>query len=231
MSRRYAIYFAPVESSTLWRIGSQWLGRDAGQGRALAAPPVPGYNAERLQALTRSPRLYGLHATLKPPFRLAAGESLEGLSDALAELAQARSAVALPALEVASLSGFLALRPTVASRALDSLAADCVTAFERFRRPSGARELDGRRGAGLSARQDALLVRFGYPYVLDEFRFHLTLTERLDAQDSATLKPWLEAHFAAALREPLAVEDLCLFVQERPDAPFLILRRFPLKIR
>ena len=121
--------------------------------------------------------------------------------------------------------------PTVARRALDSLAADCVTAFERFRRPSVARELDRRRGAGLSARQDALLVRFGYPYVLDEFRFHITLTERLDPQDSTALKPWLEAHFAAALREPLAVEDLCLFVQERPDAPFRILRRFPLKIR
>jgi hypothetical protein len=54
------------------------------------------------------------------------------------------------------------------------------------------------------------------------------LTERLDAHDSAALKPGLEAHFAAALREPLAVEDLCLFVQERPDAPFVILRRYPL---
>ena len=74
-------------------------------------------------------------------------------------------------------------------------------------------------------------MRFGYPYVLDEFRFHLTLTERLQPHDSAACKPWLEQHFAAALREPIVVADLCLFVQERPDAPFCILQRFPLKSR
>lgn len=231
MSRRYAIYLAPVESSALWRVGSRWLGRDAAQDRALAVPPVPGYDAERLHALTQSPRLYGFHATLKPPFRLAAGESPEGLGEALTGFAQARAAFVLPALEVASLSGFLALRPTVPSPALHGLAADCVTAFEKFRHPLSFVELARRRSAGLSARQDALLVRFGYPYLLDEFRFHLTLTERLEAPDRAALQPWLAAHFAAALREPVAVEDLCLFVQERPGVPFVILRRFPLKLR
>ncbi len=142
-----------------------------------------------------------------------------------------RAAFSLPGLQVGSLSGFLALLPIGRSEALHRLADDCVTAFDRFRRPAQADELARRRSAGLNERQDALLVQFGYPFVLDEFRFHLTLTDRLQPHDRAVLQPWLEQYFAAALREPILVSDLCLFVQERPDAPFSILQRFPLTVR
>jgi putative phosphonate metabolism protein len=231
MSHRYAIYFAPSEASLLWHTGCRWLGRDAARAVALAQPVVPGYGAEQVSALTRSPRLYGFHATLKPPFRLAKEESAARLGDALTAFARERDAFALPALEVASLSGFLALLPAGRSEALHALADDCVTGFDRFRRPAEASELARRRGAGLGERQEALLARFAYPYVLDEFRFHLTLTERLEAHDGTGLKPWLQQHFTAALREPIVVADLCLFVQERPEAPFCILQRFPLNIR
>lgn len=231
MSHRYAIYFAPSENSLLWDTGSRWLGRDAARAVPLAQPAVPGYLAEQVGALTRSPRLYGFHATLKAPFRLATEASATGLCDALAAFTEERDAFALPPLEVASLSGFLALVPTRRSAMLHALADDCVTAFDRFRRPAEASELARRRSAGLSERHEVLLARFGYPYVLDTFRFHLTLTERLDAQAGSGLKAWLQDHFGAALREPIMVADLCLFVQERPDAPFQILQRFPLNIR
>jgi putative phosphonate metabolism protein len=231
MSCRYAIYFAPSEASLLWRTGSQWLGRDAARDVPLAQPAVPGYSGEQVSALTQSPRLYGFHATLKPPFHLAGEWSAARICDVLAGFARERAAFVLPALEVAALSGFLALRPRGRSEALHGLADDCVTAFDRFRRPLEASELARRRSAGLSERQEALLARFGYPYVLDELRFHLTLTGRLEPHDSTGLKPWLQQHFAAALREPIVVADLCLFVQERPEAPFCILQRFPLEIR
>ena len=228
MSRRYAIYFAPSEASTLWTAGSQWLGRDAARAVKLAQPAVPDVDAERLSALTRAPARYGFHATLKAPFRLAEGASAAGLCDALQAFVRERRPFPLPPLQVASLSGFLALLPTSRSEALHGLADDCVTVFDRFRRPAQPEELARRRSAGLSERHDTLLVRFGYPYVLDEFRFHLTLTETLQARERAILKPWLEQYFAAALREPGIVSDLCLFVQERPDAPFCIFQRFPL---
>ena len=51
-----------------------------------------------------------------------------------------------------------------------------------FARPPGAAELERRRKAGLSAAQEKMLLRWGYPYVLDEFRFHLTLTGRLQPE-------------------------------------------------
>jgi putative phosphonate metabolism protein len=231
MSHRYAIYFAPSEASLLWRTGSRWLGRDAAQDIPLAQPGVPGHGAEQVSALTQSPRLYGFHATLKPPFRLAKEQSAAGLRDALATFTRERDAFALPALEVASLSGFLALLPAGRSEALHALADDCVTAFDRFRRPPEPSELARRRRAGLSQREEVLLARFGYPYVLDAFRFHMTLTERLEPHAGTGLKQWLQQHFIAALREPIVVADLCLFVQERPDAPFRILQRFHLNRR
>jgi putative phosphonate metabolism protein len=231
MSRRYAIYFAPSESSPLWGAGSRWLGRDAARDVPLEQPAVPGYRAGEVEALTRSARRYGFHATLKAPFQLAEQASEAQLFDALAAFAGERAALALPELHVSMLSGFLALLPAARNEALHGLADDCVTAFDRFRRPLRADESARRRGAWLNERQETLLGRFGYPYVLDEFRFHLTLTERLHAHDSAVLKPWLERYFAAALREPTIVADLCLFAQERADAAFVILRRFPLKIR
>jgi putative phosphonate metabolism protein len=231
MNCRYAIYLAPSEASLLWRTASQWLGRDAARNVALAQPEVPGYSAEQVAALTQTPRLYGFHATLKAPFHLDEVQSAVALCGALAQFAQERVAFALPELEVATLSGFLALLPKQRSAALHALADDCMAAFEPFRRPPEAGELARRRVAGLTARQDALLARFGYPYVLDQFRFHMTLTGPLEPSDGARLRQWLGQHFAAALNEPIHVGDLCLFVQDRPDAEFFILQRFPLKPR
>ena len=34
--------------------------------------------------------------------------------------------------------------------------------------------------SGLTDRQEALLTQWGYPYVMEEFRFHITLTGALD---------------------------------------------------
>jgi putative phosphonate metabolism protein len=229
MNARYAIYFAPSEASLLWRTASRWLGRDAARDAALEQPQVGGLSARQLAALTQSPRRYGFHATLKPPFHLDRGQSVAALCGALARFAQDRVAFALPELEVGSLSGFLALLPKARSEALHALADDCVTAFETFRRLPEASELVRRRAARLTARQDALLVRFGYPYVMDQFRFHMTLTGPLEEPDHARLKPWLQRHFTEALEEPIAVQDLCLFVQERPEADFSVFQRFPLK--
>jgi len=231
MNARYAIYFAPSRTSLLWRTASRWLGRDAAGNARLAQPEVPGYSAQTLVALTQSPRRYGFHATLKPPFRLGEGQSVAALCEALARFAGERVAFALPELEVAPLSGFLALLPKVRSEALHALADDCVTAFDAFRRPLEASELARRRGAGLTARQEALLARFGYPYVLDQFRFHMTLTGPVEGPESAHLQPWLQRHFAVSLREPIQVRDLCLFVQDRPDADFSVFQRSPLKPR
>ena len=226
MFPRYAVYFAPPPASRLWELGCRWLGRDAQSGRALEQPRPPGGLAERVRAITALPRRYGFHATLKPPFALRRGASVEALHAELTVFAAQRQGFALPTLEVAMLSGFLALRPAGASDELDALARECVVALDGLRAPASPAELARRRAAGLSERQEALLARYGYPYVLDEFRCHLTLTDRLRAEEAQPLREWLAEYFRPALAQPTPVHAVCLFAQERPGAAFRLVQRY-----
>ncbi|HTT39703.1 MAG TPA: DUF1045 domain-containing protein [Burkholderiales bacterium] len=228
MSRRYALYFAPPEHTDLWRLGCAWLGRDPATGRRLRPPAVDGFSAQRIRGLTASPRLYGLHATLKPPFRLRSGCTRDDLVEAAHALAARHAAFALPALEVGTLAGFLALRTSLPSDRLRRLADACAVELDHFRADPQEEELVRRRQAGLTPRQEELLLHLGYPYLLDQWRFHITLTESVAGVEAERLAAWLASYFRAAT-QPVRCEDICLFVQPAPRAEFQILRRFPLR--
>ena len=176
---RYAIYYLPPEGA-LSEFGAAWLGWSVDAGRAVPQPGVDG-----IEALTRTPRKYGFHATLKPPFRLAPGTTPDGLAQAAARLAAGLAPVTLAALVPGTLGHFLALVPAAPSAALDALAARCVADLDCFRAAPTQAELNRRRAAGLTAAQEANLQRWGYPHVMDGFRFHMTLTGRQDADGLA----------------------------------------------
>lgn len=226
---RYAVYFAPPSDHLFARFGAAWLGRDALGGKPVPRPPLPGWIDTRLDAITAEPRRYGFHATLKPPFALAQGRSEEDLLDAIDALARTRGPVPLDSLGIASLGGFVALTLRARSGAVDALAAACVAELDRFRAPSDAAELARRRAAELTVRQSELLRLWGYPYVMDEFRFHMTLTGRLEAAERDALMAALAPHAAPALSQRLSIEDLCVFVEPAAGAPFTLRARFPLR--
>lgn len=215
---RYAMYYAPERDDPLWKAGCAWLGRDPESGEA--APPHGGDD------LVGDAARYGFHATLKPPFSLAAGADEADLDAALARFAASRAADAMPELSVQALHGFLALRPENDAASLRRLAAACVEEFDAFRRPSSAAEIGMRRSKGLTPAQDAHLVRWGYPYVFGEYRFHMTLTKRLNDDARAHWLPMLEDRFEAALRLPRALSGVALFAEPAPGAPFKLLRRY-----
>jgi 2'-5' RNA ligase len=194
-------------------------------GAALAQPDIPGIDPARLFAITRSPRHYGFHGTLKAPFALAAGMSPAALDEAADAFARGRAPFEVR-LEVGSLDGFIALVPAASAPALDALAADCVEAFDRFRAPLAEAELARRRAAGLTPRQDRNLRRYGYPYVLDDFRFHMTLTERLQAPEHDRVLALLAERAAPICAGQLSIAALALFEQPSRDAPFVLRRRF-----
>ncbi len=219
---RLALYWAPDLDDPLHRAGSSWLGRDADTGAALVQPVVPGHD---LSAITADPRGYGLHATLKAPFRLLVGWA--EAFDAAAALAARLRPFDLPALAVRDLDGFLALRETAPCPALRALADACVEALDHCRAPPDEAELARRRRAELSSEQEAKLARWGYPHVFDAWRFHVTLTRRLSPWEKDAVLPAAEAHLREALRHPRRVSSICLFTQAAPGAPFLIAERLP----
>jgi len=220
---RLALYWAPECDDPLHALGSAWLGRDAETGTLLPQSALPGLD---IAELTADPRGYGLHATLKPPFRLAVPYA-EALA-AAERLASCLAPFDLPPLAVRDLHGFLALRETAPCPALHALADACVEALDFCRAPPHAAEVARRRKAGLSPAQEAMLERWGYPYVFGEWRFHVTLTRRLTAEERAVVLPAAKAHFSEALARPRCVASICLFAQEAPGEPFRIVRRLRL---
>lgn len=221
MTVRFALYYAPRPDDLLWASGCAWLGRDPEDGAEPAQPDLPG-----IAEITADARLYGFHATLKPPMALR-GDPGAFLREARA-LAAGIAPFDLPPLAVADLSGFLALRETVPSPALQALADLCVAGVDAHRAPPEAEELARRHRHGLSPARAAMLARWGYPDVFGTWRFHMTLTRRLSPEEASRVRPAAEAHFAAALAVPRRVTEISLFLQETPGSAFRLMERLPL---
>lgn len=220
---RAAIYFAPPPGSAAWQAGSRWLGRDAATNAPLPQPRIDGVEACTLAQLTAEPRRYGWHATLKPPFRLRQGLSLDALDSAVYALCREWRPVPLPALRVARLGHFLALRPEGDTAPVNALAAACVQRLHALAQPLNDAELARRRRAGLSPHQDELLRAWGYPWVLDEFRFHCSLTGDLRGTDEAQVQSIERAAQEAFDQLPAQpITSLAVSIEREPGADFVL---------
>jgi putative phosphonate metabolism protein len=226
---RYALYYAPRAEEPLAVAAAQWLGWNPDGGRGRPLPAASGRDPQRRSAIIAEPRRYGFHGTLKPPMALIDDVSEADFLAAVGRFAATQRAVTAAPLMLTALSDFLALVPTSRSSELQDLADRCIVEFDEFRRPADEEELAKRRKNGLTPRQDELLLRWGYPYVLEEWRFHLTLTGRLpdDAERTAVMNV-LRQRFASLVDRPLPVRDLCVFRQSASDRPFSVLARFRL---
>lgn len=225
---RFAVFAVPDQDSDWHRFGCSWLRRDIYTGEVLDPPPLPEdtLSAAEHEALTAAPRRYGFHATLKPPFTLAPHQGPQDLAAALYALERHWLPVRVPALSAQALGPILALRPSVLVPEVNSLAAACVQTLDPFRAPSSAAEIQRRLAGGLTPTQRTMLQRWGYPYVLSEFRFHLTLTAPL--RDPLQ---WQACRLAVApLLEPLSaqnltIERLTLVAQPDQDSDFRVVTR------
>jgi hypothetical protein len=253
---RYAIYAAPgaipagavppgaavpdPAGALLRERAESWLGRSSASpggsapenSAVKAVPPgVPaGWTRADVDAITVSARRYGFHATLKAPFRLAADRTPQELHAALGRFAARRTAVTVPQLSLACLgSGFFALVPGAEAPELDALAADIVTGFDSFRAPATDAEIARRDPDRLTPRQRELLHAWGYHYVLDEFRFHLTLTDPVPVPRRPETERVLRDWFAASIGSALTLDALALFTEAEPGAAFRLQAVYPLR--
>ncbi len=220
---RYAIYFADRADDPLMQLGNAWLGRDPFTGSDLSHPEVGGLAAARFHDLTADPRRYGFHGTLKAPFHLKTGRTEAELLEACEAFAREIAPYEIRALGVNRLGKFLALTPENEEPALRAFAALCVRRFEPFRAPLSETDLERRRKARLSPKLDAYMTDWGYPYIFDEFRFHMTLSNKLEDEDEASLvSAAAKSYFTEVTGVPRTCSHFALYTEAERGAPFQV---------
>jgi putative phosphonate metabolism protein len=225
---RYAIYFAAGADKALSRFGADMLGYDAYTGDEVSFPREALQVAPDWRDITADPRKYGFHGTLKAPMALASDETEAELAEACATFASRARPIPVIRPVVDSISGFIAVIPGEPVGALQNLAADCVRDFDSFRPPLTAEDRERRKPEKLSERQREYLDRWGYPYVMKEFRFHMTLTGRLDAERRGPILEMLRARFARLGLDRLEIDRITLFKQDDAKARFRIVGEWAL---
>ena len=226
---RHAAYFAPAPDSLAWDLGSQWLGRCARTGQVHSQPLPPGWTGEEFALHTQEPRRYGWHATLKAPFELAPDRTTADIDAGFLGVSSGAGAAFVLPLKLARLGHFLALVPQGPCAPLQRLAEACVRELHDCAAPLPPSEIQRRSRGGLSPRQAEMLALWGYPYVMDDFAFHLTLTGRLDGlpeERVAQLMAYAQSWFAPLLRDGILVDAVSWFAEDAPGADFRWVQRF-----
>jgi putative phosphonate metabolism protein len=225
---RYALYYAPAPRSELGRFGAHLLGYDAFSHKTLRFPVDIEQALPDWGELTQDPRKYGFHATLKAPFILADGKTEAELLAACAEFAAMPRPIPVIAPVVGAIDDFIAIVPSQPFAELEALAADAVSRFDDFRAPLTAKDRARRNPDRLTPHQRDYLDRWGYPYVMEEFRFHMTLTGRLPAERREAVLAILRQRLATLDMHSLAVDRLALFKQSDSSSRFQIVRHYNL---
>jgi putative phosphonate metabolism protein len=226
---RYAIYFVPSVASVLYRFGAQLIGYDAYTGQPIPFADSIEAEIEGWQQLTADPRKYGFHATLKAPISLAPGRTENELTAAMREFALTPRSIPLIAPTVRSISSFIAIVPDGPCPELRKLAEDCVTAFDHFRAPLTDADRERRNVSALTERQIHYLDRWGYPYVFEEFRFHMTLAGSLPAERRESVARVLQKRFDTLEPKSVPIDRLALLRQDDAASRFAIIQHWPLQ--
>jgi len=226
---RYAIYFSPPEADPLSRLAAQWLGRNAFTNQPAGPIGIASIAADEIWQLTDEPRRYGFHATLKAPMELADGRSEDQLLAALEAFAGEMQSFEIAKLSLGQLGPFFALVPAEPSATLQAFAAACVERFEPFRAPLSDADIARRKPERLAESERRNLMDWGYPYVFDDFRFHMTLTGPVPAERQTAIQAGLAEIFAGHIGRPLAISHVSLFIEPERGAPFVMKSILPLR--
>lgn len=225
LMKRFAVYFAP-RPGRFATAAAALVGWDNLSGTPVAHPDLPGLPAP-LADLTTNPRKYGFHGTVRAPFRPAPGVTAQDVSGVVQALSQQLDPATCSGLQLANLHGFLALTLSGDPSEINTLAAQVVRATNPLRAPLLPEERAKRRPESLSPRQRLHLDTWGYPHVMEDMHFHLTLTNRLAGDQADQVARILSAHLAPVLPNPFTIDDLCLFGED-DSGSFHLLHRFPL---
>lgn len=219
---RYAICFTPPASDPLSLVAANWLGRNVYSGDMLEPPAVRGLGIHEIAFHTAVPRRYGFHGVLKAPFHLSGDMSESQLLRDLMRFAGTFAPFQISRLEIARLGSFYSLMPSAPCEQIQYLASAIVQEFDRYRAPLSEADIERSDPDGLSAAQFANLHRWGNPYVMDEFRFHMPVTGSINAIDMPRIEAALRTIFERVLKEPVMVSNVALMIEEGTGGPFRV---------
>lgn len=214
---RYAIYYTPHQQHPLSKRVETWLGRNAFTNEALMT-------SHGLDDCLASPRRYGFHGTLKAPFHLTDGANEDELIELFDRFAASHQTFEIESIKLERLGDFFALVPSQTSQALNVLAEDAIRTFEPIRAPLSEADIARRNPDTLTQRQRDNLIRWGYPFVFEDFRFHLTLTDKIDSSHHAIVEAAARHHFADFIDQPLLIATVGLFIETEKGMPLHIKR-------
>jgi len=224
---RYAVYYSPSEGSALFKFGASWLGWDTIKAKKVARPIFENLSFE-ITEITEFQSRYGFHGTLKPPFALVKNRSLFELKHALSKLVGTIRQFEIPEMSLKVVDGFVALVPKVKNDRIGFLANKCVEYLDNFRELESIEEIEKRRAVELSSSQEYNLKKWGYPYVMNDFKFHLTLSGKLKLEVANAVIEFLNSELQCVLNSPFPVDAICLFGERASDQKFQLIKRFPL---
>jgi hypothetical protein len=115
--------------------------------------------------------------------------------------------------------------PPEACPAVNGLAAHCVEFFDYYRAPLSADDLRRRSSGELSQRQRWNLDRWGYPYVFDDFQFHMTLTGELAPGDRQRFHTAISKAFRPIADVVHDIDTVSLMRQRDPKSKFEVISR------
>ena len=228
MTARYALYYVPADDSALGRFGARLFGRWPDNRVETDTFDIPD-RSRRIHRVAR----YGFHATLKAPFQLASGCTEEGLVRAVEEGVRDWRPVSLSGLRVTVDAQTLSLSrsATLVSDPHDpvcQLASRCVQEFEHWRAPLDEASRQRRKPESLSAHERKLLDTFGYPWVLDAFRFHITLADRRHTSADETLAQTLDERFSTMVTATPMLDRIAVCHESAPHEPLVQIATFAL---
>lgn len=219
---RYAISFTPPPFDPLTLTAASWLGRSIYSGETVEHPATRLLSLHQIAYYTAVPRRFGFQASIKTPFRLSEGSSEASLLRELMRFAGTIEPFEMPRLEIVRLGDYFGMAPVMHCDHLQFLAMAVIQAFDSFRAPLSEAEIERRSPENLSAPQFANLHRWGHPYVMDEYRFHMTLTGPVAGPDRSRVEQALHGVFDPFLQEDLTFGNLALFIEREPGAPFQV---------
>ena len=223
--KRYAIYYVPSENSELDLFGKCWLGWDPYKGVETTKSDLsklPSF--KKFSSLVLTPKQYGFHGTIKAPFRLKNEYTYNDLENKVREISKQIHSFYFDQLIIKKLGNFIGLIPTNNLK-INAVSNKFVEELDYLRDELSESEIKKRKPHKLTSNQKQMLFKWGYPYVFDEFKFHLTLTSKLNVVEIDDVLRSLQNILKQVNLNKISFNNICIFGQ-KSDEKFYFVQRF-----